>query len=193
MSKAKNPTKLQSAKSFVKKPTARAAQKAVGGDFTVDMDSDADLLDKNNEGWDDLNSLKENLANALVEFVIQVQSIVTSPEITSRLGDKRAEFDKLVTVFNVDVNSFASRIEELRAQHEDKTGSVTSIDDMNTFSNLGMKYQVLQVEINSLLAPTLAGLVMIVNDIISDDRSNQQSLQDSAVVDVQPKEISNVH
>lgn len=167
-------------KAYTKTPVAKSVHQA----FSIDTQGDSDLLDKNNEGWSDLSELKDTLTSALLEFVEQVNTFISNPEIVSKLGSNRAEFDKNTEVFFTDINRFADTIQELRAQHDGKVGSITSMDDLNLFTNLSMKYQVLQVEMHSLMAPTMSTFVMLINEAISPPETDIQ--------DVQPKEATHV-
>lgn len=163
---SKKTTSLQKAQTFTKKPIAAMAKHVVNNGFHIDTDGDLDIIEKDNNCWDDLNGLKEALGNALVEFVYQVQTMVHSPQITDNLGERRDEFDRLVGVFNKDIDTYASQIADLRIQHEHMSGSMTTLDEMNLFTNLSMRYQVIQVELQSLLAPTLANLTLLINEIV---------------------------
>lgn len=134
--------------------------------LTVDTSNDAQTLNSNKECWDDLSLLKNELATALLHFVIEIESMVTSPDILSALGEDRREFDKTVNVFYSDVNKFTEQIHALRSQHEHLSGGIESMDDLNLFTRLSMNYQVLQIELHSLLGPTMANIVLILHQAL---------------------------
>lgn len=134
--------------------------------LTVDTSNDAQTLNSNKECWNDLAVLKDDLATTLLQFVVEIESAVTSPEILNALGADRHEFDKTVNVFYSDVNKFTEQIQILRHQHEHLSGGIDSMDDLNLFTRLSMGYQTLQIELHSLLGPTMANIVLILHQAL---------------------------
>lgn len=167
MSKPKLAANKNKPKAFKEKQLSASIRTGINKNYQVDTDGDSKLLQENNEGWDDLNHLKNTIAEALIMFRMEVGNILTHKEITDNLGDRRAEFTRLNEVFDTDINRFADTIQELRTRHESKTGSITSVADMNDFTNISMKYQVLQMELHSLLAPTLASMVLLISEVVT--------------------------
>ena len=134
--------------------------------LTVDTSGDAQTLNSNKECWDDLSVLKNDLATTLLQFVVEIESAVTSPEILNALGADRHEFDKTVNVFYSDINRFTEQIQSLRSQHEHFSGGIDSMDDLNLFTRLSMSYQTLQIELHSLLGPTMANIILILHQAL---------------------------
>lgn len=131
----------------------------------VDSTRDTKALEENTEGWDDLSVLKDELAHTLLSFVIDIERITSSPEVLQALGERTAEFNKTLDVFYNDINRFSNTIEELRLQHIGLTGGVTTIEDLNLFTRLSMGYQTLQIELQSLLGPTMANIVLMLHEV----------------------------
>lgn len=149
----------------MKKSATSAASSQALEYFSIDKSGDDAVLATNEEGWDDLNELKESLAHTLLGFVIEIETIVNSPDLINALGERRKEFDKLINVFYSDINRFTETIKNLRGQHENLAGRITSMDQLNTFTRLSMSYQTLQIELQSLLAPTMACIILILHEI----------------------------
>lgn len=147
-----------------KSHTAAAASRAIDH-FSIDRSGDQAALAGSDEGWDDLNVLKNELSQTMLGFVIEIESITKSPELLALLGDKRGEFDQMLNVFYSDINRFSSTIETLRHQHEHYSGSIASMEQLNEFTRLSMSYQTLQIEMQSLLAPTMAGIILMMHEV----------------------------
>jgi hypothetical protein len=62
----------------------------------------------------------------------------------------------MLNVFYSDINRFTATIQSLRSEHDHHRGSIATMEELNTFTRLSMSYQTLQIELQSLLAPTLA-------------------------------------
>lgn len=134
--------------------------------ITIDTSNDITTLNTNKECWDDLSHLKNELAATLLNFVVEIERATTSPELLSALGADRQEFDKTVNVFYSDVNRFTEQIQSLRSQHEHLSGGIDSMDDLNLFTRLSMSYQTLQIELHSLLGPTMANIILILHQAL---------------------------
>jgi hypothetical protein len=131
----------------------------------IDRSEDAEALQTNQEGWDDLAVLKDELAQTLLSFVIEIERITSSPELLEALGTRRGEFDKTLDVFYSDIDRFTNTIQSLRSEHDHLQGGVTSMDDLNLFTRLSMGYQTLQIELQSLLGPTMANIVLMLHEV----------------------------
>lgn len=149
----------------MKKTTVNAAVNAAINELRVDKSGDSELLATSKEGWDDLNVLKNELASSMLTFVVEIDNINNSPELQSLLGSRKPEFDKLLDVFFSDIDRFSKTIETLRNQHEHRSGSITSMEELNEFTRLSMSYQTLQIEINTLLAPTMGAIVLLMHEV----------------------------
>lgn len=130
----------------------------------VDKSKDAEFLSNIGEGWDDLNTLKNDMAKSVLTFVMEIESILNHQEIIDMLGEQRSEFNNLVNVFWSDIDRFSKTMQELRSQHEHRSGKLATMEELNEFTRLSMSYQTLQVEMNSLLSPTMAGIVLILHE-----------------------------
>lgn len=159
----------------MKKTPIGLAAAQVAGDFVINRSDDQEFLNQNQQGWDDLNELKDLLAQSLLGFVINIDSITSSPELRAMLGGKLVEFDKLLAVFYSDVDRFSKTIQELRAEHEHLSGRITSMEQINDFTRLSMAYQALQMELTSLLSPTMAGIVLLLHEAVPQAIAVQQS------------------
>lgn len=131
----------------------------------IDRSEDAEALQTNQEGWDDLAVLKDELAQTLLSFVIEIERITRSPELLEALGDRRSEFDKTLNVFYSDIDRFTNTIQSLRSEHDHLQGGVSSMEDLNLFTRLSMGYQTLQIELQSLLGPTMANIVLMLHEV----------------------------
>ena len=130
----------------------------------VDKSGDADFLAKIGEGWDDLINLKNELATSMLTFMSEIESLLHRPELLGMLGSNREEFDRLMNVFWADIDRFSKTMHNLRIQHDDRTGALKTMEELNEFTRLSMQYQTLQVEMNSLLAPTMGSIVLILHE-----------------------------
>lgn len=158
-------------------------------ELSIDRSGDEAALDGNEEGWDDLNLLKDEIATTMLGFVIDTDSVVNNQQVLSMLGDKRAEFDKHISIFYSDIERFTSTIQTLRVEHENRSGRINTMEDLNTFTRLSMSYQTLQVEMQSLLGPTMASIILILHEVVPHSMSVE--VPSDAVSDVEIKEDSN--
>ena len=167
----------------------RQINKLVENSMGNDRSKDAEILANITQKWEDLNALREQLAETVMTFTGQVYGLINHAGVIGVLGDQRPHFDKLVQTFFADVKAFSNRIAALRVQHETRTGKIDNFDDYGTFTNLSLQYQNANDELNVLLAPTLSEMVLIVNDKVYEAHLQQTTdLLDPAVVsDIQPK------
>jgi len=84
---------------FQKKQIAREVNKVIQSGFSIDTSDDEQALKDQPYFWDDLNTLKDELGNSIIEFIGQVNAIITNPEVIQNLGDRKEHFEKLVTTF----------------------------------------------------------------------------------------------
>jgi len=140
-------------------------EKAINEGFTVNTDNDLDLLGKQNYNWDDLNKLKDELGQSILEFVFQVNSIITNKDVIDNLGNRAEDFNKTVNLFFTDVNYLSNRVKELRAEHEHRSGPITDFNDFSGYNKVAFSYQYLFSEFNSLITPTISDLVLTVAEI----------------------------
>lgn len=155
-------------------------------ELSIDRSGDEAILKGNEEGWDDLNVLKEELATTMLGFVIDIDSITTNPQVLSVLEGKRGEFDKHLNIFYSDIERFTSTIQTLRAEHEHLSGRISTMEDLNTFTRLSMSYQTLQVEMQSLLGPTMASIILILHDVAPHSMAPEEpvsSISDAVIKD----------
>jgi hypothetical protein len=143
-----------------------SASRLIQQGFVVNTDRDEEFFSQNQDAWSDLNTLKDSLAHTMLGFVIEVERITSSPEVMEQLQGRRAEFDGYLQTFYADVGRFSETIQSLRAQHEGREGRLVSMEDLTLFTRLSMEYQTLQVELQSLLAPTLGSLVLLLHEQI---------------------------
>lgn len=133
--------------------------------LSVDTSEDDKFLNSLPETWDDLNEMKNDTAHAVLEFVMQVEGIGQQQIVIQNLGQHTAEYQKLLTVFYTDIDSFTKSVETLRLQHEGRTGRILSMDDLNLYNQLGMEYAVLNQKLMTLIGPTITSLILIVNEV----------------------------
>jgi len=148
------------------KKITREINKALNDGFKIDTDSDQQYLDGQDYNWNDLNNFKEELGSSVVKFAQQVSEITVRPEIINNLGDKREHFNKVVTVFFNDINSFSNKVKELRLQHEQFSGPVKDINEFNLYNRLAISYQALYTELTTLITPTLSDIMLTVTEIL---------------------------
>lgn len=148
----------------MKKTVINSAVNRAMNEVYVDKSGDAAFLAEIGEGWDDLSKLKNELATSMLTFMTEVESILHQPELLAMLGANREEFNRLMNVFWSDIDRFSKTMQTLRTQHEDRSGALKTMEELNEFTRLSMQYQTLQVEMNSLLAPTMGSIVLILHE-----------------------------
>ncbi len=130
--------------------------------------------------WEDLKTLKDELASAVIGLTLEIGSIVSAPAIMNNLGEKKEHVSKMIQVFYKDVDRFSSKVAKVRVEHEDKVGKLTDIEEFNTYNRVAITYQNLYTELNGLLAPTMADIVLT----ISETAAAAVAPADSEVTDV---------
>ena len=150
----------------MKKTVISSAVNRAMNEVYVDKSGDAAFLAQIGEGWDDLQTLKNELATSMLTFIMEIESILQQPELMAMLGAHKGEFDRLMNVFWFDIDRFSKTMQELRTQHETRSGKLATMEELNEFTRLSMSYQTLQVEMNSLLAPTMGSIVLILHEVL---------------------------
>ena len=150
----------------MKKTVINSAVNRAMNEVYVDKSGDGAFLAQIGEGWDDLSKLKNELATSMLTFMTEVESILHQPELLTMLGGNREEFNRLMNVFWSDIDRFSKTMQTLRTQHEDRSGALKTMEELNEFTRLSMQYQTLQVEMNSLLAPTMGSIVLILHESV---------------------------
>lgn len=167
--------------------TNQDIDKIISDGMEIDRSGDADMLAFNNQTWADLNTLREELANATMTFTGQVYALINNPQVLESLGEHKAKFDRLAQTFFTDAQAFSSRVAELRAQHEHRTGPFTSLEEYGEFNKLALQYQNANDELRVLLAPTISEMVLIVHEQITVAAQQTALLDPKVVSDVEVK------
>lgn len=149
-----------------RKQIAKEIDNVVQNGFKIDASHDVDFLQTTEYNWEDLNKLKEDLGNQIIEFIAQVNSVITNPEIIRNLGNKAEQFNKVVELFFSDVSNFSLKVKEIRVQHEHLIGRILDLNDFNNYNRFAIQYQSLFSELATLLSPTLADLMLTIAEII---------------------------
>lgn len=147
------------------KQITSAVNAALATGFQINTTGDAAFAAEQAFSWDDLNTLKQQLGQGVLEFVGQVNAIITNPQIISNLGNKKAHFERVTEVFFSDINTFSQKVQELRVQHEHLTGPVTDLNQTNLYNRIAFSYHTLYSELQVLVTPTLSDLVMTVHEL----------------------------
>ena len=132
--------------------------------LSVNSDGDAGLLNSLTETWDHLQNLKNEMAAGVLEFVGQVEEITNSQVIMQNLGQHETEFKKLLQVFYTDIDGFTRKMQEVRLQHEHRSGPIVSMNDLTLYNNLSMEYGLLNEQLMSLIGPTITNMIVIVHE-----------------------------
>lgn len=160
---------------FQQKQITTEINRAINQGFSIDTHEDAELLINQNYSWDDLNKFKEELGNSVLQFVYQVNEIITSPNVINNLGEHKEHFSKLVNVFFTDINEFSNRVMSLRVQHEHLTGPIKDLNEYNLYNRIAINYHSLYTELSALVTPTLSELVMTISDVANIPVEQQQT------------------
>lgn len=149
-----------------RKQIVKEIDNVIQNGFNIDASHDEDLLKTAQYNWDDLNKLKEDLGLQIIGFINQVQTVITNPAVIHNLGDKAAQFNKVIELFFSDINNFSLKVKEIRVQHEHLTGHVDNINDFNNYNRIAIQYQSLFSELVTLVSPTLADMMMTIAEIV---------------------------
>lgn len=159
-----------------------AVQAVVNGSIRVNTSNDDKLLDTLTETWDDLQEVKNTIAMGVLDFVTQVEQITQQQVIMANLGQHEAEFRRLETVFYSDLNGFTLKVQELRAEHEHRSGAITSLEDLNTYNRLAVEYAALNSQLLTLIGPTITSMIILVNEVVPTIQVQQQQPEITDVV-----------
>lgn len=149
----------------MKKSVVAAAVQDHLNQINIDTSGDDAFLRTLTETWDDLNAMKDEMANAVLEFVTQVEEVTRQNVVMENLGNHKLEFDRLLNVFYTDIDGFTKTVENLRVQHENRSGRITTMDELNLYNALGMEYAVLNQKLMTLIAPTITSIILLVNEV----------------------------
>lgn len=150
-----------------RKQIAKEIDNVIQNGFNIDSSHDEDFLKTSTYTWDDLNQLKQDLGNQIVEFIGQVNTVITNRDIIANLGDKTAHFNKVVELFFSDINNFSFKVKDIRVQHEHLSGHIDNLNDFNNYNRIAIQYQSLFSELATLISPTLADMMLTVSEVVS--------------------------
>ena len=160
-----------------KKKLSSDIGKMLDGELTIDTSDDASFLENNKYNWSELDGLKESLGANLLEFVQEVYTVINNPEVQANLGDKRGHFEHVVNIFFSDVNQFSHKVKALRLTHEGKSGPIVSLEEFNQYNRTAIQYHSLFSELNTLVTPTLADLVLTISEIVPNKPAQEETPQ----------------
>lgn len=149
-----------------RKQIVKELDNVIQNGFTIDSSHDEDFLKTSTYTWDDLNQLKQDLGNQIVEFIGQVNTIITNPDIIANLGAQSAHFNKIVELFFADINNFSFKVKDIRVLHEHLTGHIDNLNDFNNYNRIAIQYQSLFSELATLISPTLADMMLTVSQVV---------------------------
>lgn len=155
-----------SSNKFERKQITKKINNVIQNGFSIDASRDEDLLKSSQYNWDDLNNLKADLGNQIIEFIAQVTMVITNPDVTNNLGEKTKQFEKTISLFFSDINNFSLKIHDIYTQHEKKSGYINNLNDFNQYNHITTQYLSLFSELVTLVSPTLADLMVTITDII---------------------------
>ena len=158
-------------------PKLNPVARAVEDSLRVDTSGDKELLSTFEQGWDDLNQLKDDLASTILNLVDEVQQILSNRNLLEQTDNRREEFDRLQDSFFSDVTNASEQIAALRAQHEGRSGPIASMDDLSVFTRLSLGYNTLGVELQALLAPNIASMVLLIDEALREGGHRAQDQQ----------------
>lgn len=150
---------------FKQKEITKSINKALEDGFEINTNEDENFLERESYSWDDLNQLKTELGERVMEFISQVNMITTNQLIANNLGEHKTHFQKVVLTFYSDINEFSKKIKILREEHEHLSGKVKNINEFNVYNRIAITYHSLFMEMTTLITPTLSDLVLTVSKI----------------------------
>lgn len=175
-----------------KKKLAKAVKGVVDNEeVIVDIEDDETFLANNPVSWSDLDKLKDDLGNTIMNLVFEIKSTIENPQVVNNLGEKADEFKSLVTLFFSDVNDFSSQVKTVRSEHEGRSGRITTLEDYNTYNRLAITYHNLYMELISLTSPTMSAIVLMIADITSemDIKAKEEAVAET--IEVNQEEVKN--
>lgn len=145
------------------KAITREINKLADHNFTVNQtEEDFSTAEKIKVTWEDLLALKDELSSQVINLVYNVTSIVENKQILDTIVNK-ANFSKLVEVFFGDVGEYSTRVKNLRAKHESRTGKIMSVQEFEEYNKLAVEYYSLSEELIHVLAPTVTEIIIMSN------------------------------
>lgn len=175
-----------------KKKLAKAVKSVVDNEeVIVDIEDDETFLANNPVSWSDLDKLKDDLGNTIMNLVFEIKSTIENPQVVNNLGEKADEFKSLVTLFFSDVNDFSNQVKTARSEHEGRSGRITTLEDYNTYNRLAITYHNLYMELISLTSPTMSAIVLMIADITSemDIKAKEEAVAETT--EVNQEEVKN--
>lgn len=158
------------------KKISTAINNAVNKGFEVDTSDDQKFLQGLDCSWDDLNALRETVANSLMEFVHQVKQLAENQSILATLGPLLDEFTSTVKIFFNDVTQFSEKVRVIREKHEHLSGAIKDMNEFDTYNRLTMEYHGMCSELTILLQPTMAQLILLSSEAIDKEASKEKKL-----------------
>ena len=158
-----------------KKEITTKIEEVVTEGLDVDIEGDLELLNTTNLDWDELNHLKDELGGKVIEFIMQIQSIIMNEDIVQNLGDHETHFKKVINIFFHDVNEFSKKVAALRTEHEHLSGKVKSLEEMTKYNRVSIQYQYLYSELITLISPTMASIITIANAVVTKLKNDQET------------------
>ncbi len=149
-----------------RKQITKEIDNVIKNGFNIDSSHDEDFLKTAQYSWDDLNKLKEDLGSQIIEFMGQVNVIITNRDIIANLGDNLEHFNKVVELFFADINNFSFKVKDIRVQHDGRTGHIDNLNDFNNYNRIAIQYQSLFGELATLMSPTLADLMLTISEVV---------------------------
>lgn len=141
--------------------------------FKADTSGDLELLRQENYSWDDLNTLREEVAKGVMEFVTQVAQLSQNQSILANLGGRLKEFTDTVALFFKDISAFSERVKQIRVQHENLSGPITDMVSYNKYNIIAFEYHTLCNELAILVTPTMSQLILITSEAIDVTKANE--------------------
>lgn len=170
---------------------SKEVNRIVDKSLTVDSSADEKTLMNLKVTWDDLVSLKDELAGQVLNLVHNVTEISSNPQITQNL-ESPDNFSCLVKVFFQDVNEYSTKVKNLRAKHEHHRGKIASIAEFEEYNNYAVEYYSLSEELIHILAPTVTEIVLMSNHDVTAKLAKIQAQEDlispEVISDVTPKQ-----
>lgn len=151
---------------FEKKKIVKEIDAAIKTGFQIDTSNDEDFLKNSDYSWDDLNKLKEDLGIQIIQFMAQVNEIITNPAIIQNLGKQADHFNKAIELFFTDINNFSIKVKDIRLQHEHLAGHINNLSDFNKYNRIAIQYQSLFSELATLITPTLSDIMLTITEIV---------------------------
>lgn len=142
--------------------------------FEVDTTDDLRILQQENFNWNDLSKLREELANNVMQFTLEVSNLANNPSIVSNLGSRLKEFTDTVGLFFSDISAFSERVKQIRSQHEHLEGPITNMTDYNNYNRIAFEYHTLCNDLAILVTPTISQLILITSEAVDETKRSEE-------------------